>query len=109
MKLVDKVYGYKKAEQYYTSHNIDELSDELKVIIITTEMLRDIFLFLAAGYGFCSFVFFFELNICKLVFEKFKISNSIPTPTQRTSTRVHFSIWLIAGRVATHMVGYYSV
>ncbi len=67
MKLVDKVYGYKKAEQYRknASHNNDELSDESKVIIITTEMLRDLFLFLAAGYGFCSFVFFFELNICR--------------------------------------------
>ncbi len=60
MTFIDQLYGYKKAEEYYVSNNIDQNSINSKEIIINPEMLRDLFVFLAAGYAFCSAILFLE-------------------------------------------------
>jgi len=57
MTLIDQIYGYRKAEEYYLSNKMDES----KVIIITTEMLRDLFVFITGGSIFCFTIFFIEL------------------------------------------------
>jgi hypothetical protein len=60
MTLIDKTYGYRKADDYYIAHNIDRNLDESKIIVITLRMFKDLFLFLAAGYLFCWSIFFIE-------------------------------------------------
>jgi hypothetical protein len=60
MNLIDKAYGYRNADDYYITHNIDRNLDESKIIVITLQMFKDLFLFLAAGYLFCCSIFFIE-------------------------------------------------
>jgi len=59
--LIDQLYGYRKAEEYHVSNKLDQSSAESKDTTITTKMLRDLFLFIAAGSIFCSAILLLEL------------------------------------------------
>jgi len=82
MTLIDQIYGYRKAEEYHVRNKMDQSSAESKEITITTEMLRDSFVFIAAGYIFCFIIFFLE-------FIHFKIEKPFALHN-RSSTRTYF-------------------
>ena len=61
--FIDQLFGFRKADLYYTSNDINNMSDESKPIIITTKMLIQLFLFIVYGYLICFTIFFAELCI----------------------------------------------